>query len=166
MPSPHYLFKQISQIADSYASTTERKKNTFKQNEKPGMIGSQCHAKTSPFGTLEPSLVDHQVPLPKRANLPSPIILTQAHGRLVFFPRGTRMELVAMCLATCNNYQVHPTSSNYNYIDLDRNGSFDVGSGSSQDWLMKHALPRNDLFLAKRVLMVRISEGWIIQSLG
>ena len=26
MPSPHYLFKQISQIADSYASTTERKK--------------------------------------------------------------------------------------------------------------------------------------------
>eukprot|EP00435_Cladocopium_sp_Y103_P036855 s1116_g9.t1 len=40
------------------------------------------------------------VPLPKRANLPSPIILTQ-------------------------------------------------------DWLMKHALPRNDLFLAKRVLMDR-----------
>lgn len=25
---------------------------------------------------------------------------------------------------------------------------------TSQDWLMKHALPRNDLFLAKRVLMV------------
>ena len=27
-----------------------------------------------------------------------------------------------------------------------------------KDWLMKHALPRNDLFLAKRVLMVSALE--------
>eukprot|EP00439_Symbiodinium_sp_Y106_P061856 s826_g9.t1 len=47
-----------------------------------------------------PEVLPACVPLPKRANLPSPMVLTQ-------------------------------------------------------DWLMKHALPRNDLFLAKRVLMDR-----------
>jgi len=63
--------------------------------------GSRISVPQDQITTLTlPEALPACVPLPKRANLPSPIVLTQ-------------------------------------------------------DWLMKHALPRNDLFLAKRVLMDR-----------
>ena len=42
MPSPHYLFKQISQIADSYASTTERKKMPL--NKMKNLVWSVANA--------------------------------------------------------------------------------------------------------------------------
>eukprot|EP00434_Breviolum_minutum_P014412 symbB.v1.2.012708.t2/scaffold882.1/size155402/3 len=66
------------------------------------LLSSMCPEEPSDqITTLTlPEALPACVPLPKRANLPSPIVLTQ-------------------------------------------------------DWLMKHALPRNDLFLAKRVLMDR-----------
>lgn len=93
----------------------------------------------------------YQVPLPKRANLPSPIVLTQArrHRQCLCSGPVDRFGF----LRSCGSFLLPSIFILYHHML----GSLRLYTALIKDWLMKHALPRNDLFLAKRVLMALTS---------